>query len=74
MSYTLTLQCGCVVYVACRPETHVAHTRIIESRGRDCTERRHDVGSRLYLWQLLPDPPHRAAPEWAYPLEGSSGI
>jgi hypothetical protein len=74
MSYSLTLQCGCVVYVACHPQTHVAHTRIIELRGRDCSDRRHEIGARLYPWQLLPDPSHRAAPEWAYPFERLSGV
>jgi hypothetical protein len=54
MSYTFTLQCGCTVYVACHPETRVAHTRIIEKRGAQCLERRHEVGARLYLWELLP--------------------
>jgi hypothetical protein len=33
----------------------VAHTRIIESRGPGCTVRRHEVGLRLYLWEMLPD-------------------
>ena len=55
MSYTLTLQCGCVVYVACNPATGIAHTRVIEARGTCCTIRTHDVGTRLYLWELLPE-------------------
>lgn len=62
MSYNLTLPCGCMVYVACHPQTRLAHTRVIERRGSACRSRRHDVGSRLYLWELLPDPRHRAAP------------
>jgi hypothetical protein len=65
MSYTLTLQCGCIVYVACHPRTGLAHTRIIQTRGRTCRHRRHDVGSRLFLWELLPDPRHDPTPEWA---------
>jgi hypothetical protein len=59
MSYTLTLHCGCVVYVSAHPETHVVHTRIIQTRGAACRVRRHDIGLRLYLWELLPDPAHR---------------
>jgi hypothetical protein len=56
MSYNLTLPCGCVVYVACHPETRVAHTRIIEHRGPGCRTPRHEVGARVYLWELLPEP------------------
>ena len=55
MSYTLTLECGCIVYVACNPATGVAHTRVIESRGVTCKSRKHDVGVRLFLWELLPE-------------------
>ena len=60
MSYTLTLQCGCVVYVARNPATHVAHTRVLQSRGPACLYRRHEVGLRLYLWELLPSRPERS--------------
>jgi hypothetical protein len=56
MSYTLTLQCGCVVYVSAHPKTRIAHTRVIQSRGSQCAVRRHEVGLRLFLWELLPDP------------------
>lgn len=69
MSYNLTLQCGCIVYVSRHPHTHVAHTRVLESREQTCGNRRHEVGARLYLWELLPDPSYRTAPEWAYPIE-----
>jgi hypothetical protein len=62
MSYTLALPCGCVVYVSCDPRTGVAHTRVIESRGRRCGSRRHEVGARLQLWELLPDPLHQTSP------------
>jgi hypothetical protein len=55
MSYNLTLDCGCSVYVSCDPQTRTAHTRILERRGLACTVRRHEVGLRLYLWDLLPD-------------------
>ena len=63
MSYTLNLQCGCVVYVSSHPQTGIAHTRVIESRGREC--RRHEIGRRLYLWEILPDPVYRPQPCWA---------
>ena len=56
MSYTLTLQCGCSVYVATHPATTEAHTRVIESTGPGCGERRHEVGLRLEIVDLLPDP------------------
>jgi hypothetical protein len=55
MSYTLTLDCGCTVYVACNPKTNAAHTRIIERRGPTCRVRKHEVGLKLHLWDLLPD-------------------
>jgi hypothetical protein len=55
MSYTVALWCGCSVYVSCHPGTGLAHTRIIERRGAQCTVRKHDVGARLWLWELLPD-------------------
>ncbi len=54
MSYNLTLHCGCTVYVACDPHTNVAHTRVIERRGATCPMRRHQVGTRLFLWDILP--------------------
>jgi hypothetical protein len=55
MSYTVTLWCGCAVYVSCNPKTRLAHTRIVESRGESCRVRKHEVGARLWLWELLPD-------------------
>lgn len=55
-SYTVALWCGCRVYVACHPRTRLAHTRVIEKRGHACPVRRHDVGARLWLWEMLPDP------------------
>jgi hypothetical protein len=64
MSYALTLACGCVVYVACNPRTHLAHTRIVERRGAACSNRKHDIGTRLYLWELLPEKIDSAAVEW----------
>ena len=56
MSYNISLACGCLVYVSCHPDTRVAHTRVLEARGAGCRDRRHEVGLRLYLWELLPQP------------------
>jgi len=67
MSYNLSLTCGCVVYVSCHPLTRVAHTRVIEARGAACSVRRHEVGLRLNLWELLPQPPHCAPIEASEP-------
>jgi len=64
MSYNLTLPCGCVVYVSCNPRTRVSHSRIIQSKSTACRVRKHGVGVRLSLWELLPDPAHLPAPEW----------
>jgi hypothetical protein len=68
MSYNLTLQCGCLVYVACDPLTTVAHARILERRDPGCRVRKHEVGLRLSLWEIVPDlgeivtdPEHRPA-------------
>jgi hypothetical protein len=55
MSYTVTLWCGCSVYVSCNPQTHLAHSRVVERRGPGCPVRRHEVGARLWLWEMLPD-------------------
>jgi hypothetical protein len=55
MSHTLTLECGCVVYVSCHPRTNVAHSRIIERRGAACGNRKHAIGVRLWLWEMLPE-------------------
>jgi hypothetical protein len=54
MSYSLTLTCGCDVYVSCHPQTGVPHTRIIERRSAACPVRMHEVGRRLQIWELLP--------------------
>jgi len=51
-----------MVYVSSHPTTQVAHTRVIETRGRFCHVRRHEVGLRLYLWEILPDRVHEARP------------
>jgi hypothetical protein len=59
MSYNIALQCGCIVYVACHPQTGIAHTRVLEQRHPSCQVRTHEVGLRLYLWELLPDPSYR---------------
>ena len=65
MSYNINLQCGCVVYVSAHPATGLAHTRIIQSRSAQCRVRRHEIGVRLSLWELLPDPSHRPELEWS---------
>jgi hypothetical protein len=61
MSHTLVLQCGCVVYVSCDPRTLVAHTRVVERRGPACPVRSHEVGARLFLWEILPERAERTA-------------
>jgi hypothetical protein len=60
MTYTLTLPCGCTVQVVCDPQTRAAHTRAIERRGLQCRRPGHSVGTRIYLWDFLPDPDDRA--------------
>ena len=62
MSYTVTLGCGCRVYVACHPRTGLAHTRIIEYRSSGCAVRSHDVGVRVAVWELLPYEPDEPPP------------
>jgi hypothetical protein len=69
MSHTLVLQCGCVVYVSCNPHTFVAHTRVVERRGPTCRIRNHDVGARLYLWEILPERLQPAGDETNEPIE-----
>ena len=64
MSYTLVLQCGCTVYVACHPKTGVAHKRVIEKRGGSCVTRSHRRGERLWLWEMLPDHGHTPVPQF----------
>ncbi len=56
MSYTLPLPCGCTAYVACWPDTGVAHTRVIEFRHAACRVRTHERGTKVFLWDLLPEP------------------
>lgn len=75
MSYTLTLQCGCVVYVSQNPATKIVHTRILQSKGPSCLNRRHEVGLRLYLWELLPLPttPDCGEPPGDGPPNGPEG-
>lgn len=54
MAYSVPLPCGCDVYVACHPISGIAHTREIERRHPDCPIRKHAVGTRVWLWELLP--------------------
>ena len=65
MSYTLTIPCGCSIYVSCHPRTGIAHARIVERRGSTCPMRRHDVGARVWLWELLPDASYSVSPVFA---------
>jgi hypothetical protein len=60
MPYRLTLECGCVVYVAADPMTGIVPSRIIQARGAGCQVAGHEPGVRLYLWELLPS--RRASP------------
>ena len=69
-SYTLTLGCGCTVYVACHPSTGLAHSRVLELRGAECRVRWHETGLQLRLWELLPDPDGRV--RLAFPPERAS--
>jgi hypothetical protein len=64
VSYSLSLACGCSIYVSCDPRTGLAHTRVVERRDARCRNRRHEVGSRLWLWELLPTE-HRVEVVWA---------
>jgi hypothetical protein len=73
VSHSLNLACGCTVYVSCHPIIKVAYTRIIERRGPQCTDRRHGVGVRLWLWDLLPERQARRSPI-PEPLAGSTMI
>lgn len=72
-SYTLTLACGCTVYVSCHPMTGVAHTRVVETHAYQCCRRRHERGTRLSLWELLPDPQAPAIVQFAEQNDGSAG-
>ena len=64
LSYDLRLQCGCVLHVSRDPETGSVRTRVIQSLGTDCRDRRHQVGVRLYLWEILPDYRYRPTLTW----------
>ena len=64
MSYNLTLPCGCRVYVSQHPKTGIAHTRVLQTRDPMCRHRRHEVGTRLFLWEILPEPVDRAVIQW----------
>lgn len=65
-SYSVTLWCGCRVYVSRHPRTGSTNARVLESRGPACRVRTHAVGARLWLWELLPD---RRQPEPALRFE-----
>jgi hypothetical protein len=59
MSRVLTLQCGCVVCILSDEHTGITEKRVLEARGSECHIRGHEVGVRVYLWDLLP--PKRSA-------------
>lgn len=69
MSYSLALACGCSIYVSCHPRTNIAHTRVVERRAVTCRNRRHEIGSRLWLWELLPAAQAPAQVIWPEPEE-----
>lgn len=60
MFYQLVSPCGCTVRVACDRETGVVHTRVIEEPGDTCRNRRHRIGARFWVWELLPAGADRA--------------
>jgi len=69
MAYSVILWCGCTVDVSCDATTGIAQSRIIGRRGTVCTVRRHEVGTRVWLWELLPDSSRRLRAGW--PAAGS---
>jgi hypothetical protein len=56
MSYTLTLDCGCIVYVAAEAGESPTPTRVLQSRAAACRVKGHHVGVRVWIWELLPGP------------------
>lgn len=70
MSHTIPLWCGCRAHVSCHPDTGIAFSRILEARGSACPFERHDVGVRLWLWEMLPEP--RTASAWKFEQSGES--
>ena len=65
MSYTISLQCGCDVYVACNPRTGLAHTRVIERRALRCPVRSHAIGVHLQSSDI-------PSPEVRQPVPGTA--
>jgi hypothetical protein len=74
MSYVVTLQCGCEVYVSCHPRTGLAHTRVIERRAAACRIRSHAIGIHLPLWELLPEVVAHATPNSQRPTPKEHGF
>lgn len=56
MPYTLTLDCGCTVYVDAESSRSQTPTRVLQARAPACQVRGHRVGVRVWLWELLPEP------------------
>ena len=71
MSHDLSLVCGCLVYVSSHPTTGITHTRVIQVKGQACRIRQHEVGVRLYLWEILPASTQSPSRDHDRPLEGT---
>ena len=61
MSYTLTLDCGCIAYVAAEAGESQTPTRVLQSRAAACRVKSHQVGVRVWIWELLPGPASASA-------------
>jgi len=57
-----------MLHVSRDPETGIVQTRVIQSRGVECRDRRHQIGLRLYLWEILPDYRYRPTLAWDTPF------
>ena len=52
------LWCGCEMAVLPGPGGNGAVLRAIIRKHARCRVRAHLIGERVYLWELLPPPPH----------------
>ena len=50
MQYQVTLRCGCRLSVSGAPSP----VRVVERRAAACPNLRHQPGTRLWLWEILP--------------------
>ncbi len=55
MAYTLKVWCGCTVSVECSHDSQTGPSRFIKRRSARCRKQEHQVGARLWLWEILPD-------------------